>query len=136
MKFLVAVVWFAAYCTALAFGSAFFKFYFPRYNGSAKTNKKGFILLPIVLSAWFLFYVGVGLWATFLVMRFVWRRAGFKRKLPNWIAKVRCWPRGSTWFKLFITIVLMACAVGAFLLATTVIFFLFSSALSPETYEN
>jgi Domain of unknown function len=112
MKFLVTVLWLAAFCTALAFASAFIVIYVPD-SDIALTDKNSY-WYPVfevldqyyeriswvnsLLIAWTVVYVTAALWASVQVIMFLWRKGGFKRKSPNWVGKLG-WPKNALFRK-------------------------------------
>lgn len=138
MKFLVVVVWFAAFCAALAFGSAFFAIYVPIYGVRPEyifINFKDYLgrvkwVLSLLLASFFVFVIA-GLWETVIVIRFLWRKIGFKIKLPNWIPRVH-WPKGSKWLTRIICFVSMVCVLFVFYYAISVIYSLIGFALKDQ----
>ncbi|KAJ3688319.1 hypothetical protein LUZ61_017483 [Rhynchospora tenuis] len=137
MKFLVAVVWLAAFCTALAYASAFLAIYKPlevRYKDYYEKLLDRIRWIGGLLSTWFAIYVVAGSWASVRVIKLLWRKGGFKGKLPNRVGKVGL-ANGSNWFeritsfkdkfRKIIFIILMVCVAAIFGLATWGIYVLF-----------
>ncbi|KAJ1695378.1 hypothetical protein LUZ63_012076 [Rhynchospora breviuscula] len=137
MKFLVAVVWLAAFCTALAYASAFLAIYKPlevRYKDYYDKLLDRIKWIGGLLSTWFALYLVAGSWASVRVINLLWRRGGFKGKLPNRVGKVGL-AKGSNWFKpitslkdkfrKIIFIILMVCVAAVFGLTTWGIYVLF-----------
>jgi Domain of unknown function len=101
IKFLDAVVWFAALFTAMAFASAFHVVW------------EGYELPLWIYSLqiiWSIACVAVGLWAAVRVVVFLWRKGGFKTNRPNWICKIG-WPKYE-WFRKITSIIFILWFLG------------------------
>ncbi|KAJ4745180.1 hypothetical protein LUZ62_079585 [Rhynchospora pubera] len=115
MKLLAGILWLASFCTGLAFASAFSLIYIPDLVGEDNAWLGYLDLLSRIewvfglLISWCVVYIIAGLWSSYQVITFLWRKGGFKWKgnLPNWIHKVG-WPK-NRWLKKMTSVTFMVC---------------------------
>ncbi|KAJ4761048.1 Ankyrin repeat-containing protein, partial [Rhynchospora pubera] len=113
MKLLVGVLWLAVFCTALAFASAFLLYYVPfsfLYDIIIEEYFSSTLWVSELVIAWSVVFAIAGFWASYQVIRFLWKKGGFKGKLPNWIRKVQC-PKNER-FRKTTSIICMVCFLG------------------------
>jgi magnesium-transporting ATPase (P-type) len=134
MKFLIAVLWLAVFCTALAFASALENYkYYP--NSEFQVTDENYDSKSVqefleqlwnrtnweysLLIAWTVVYVIASLWGSVRVIMFLWRKGGFKTKSPNWVGKLG-WPKNAR-FRKTSSVIFMVCFLALLGLATWVL---------------
>jgi Domain of unknown function len=142
MKFLAAVLWLAAFCTALAFASVILVIYVPDSELYVTDDNNYWFKKPDVkeeyykriswvyslLIAWTVVYVIAALWASVRVIMFLCRKGGFKTMSPNWVSKLG-WLKNVR-FRKTTSVIFMVCFLGILGLATWGLWLGFGESIS------